>query len=205
VSSIQSLEVTLDQKLSFDQPINNTSKWCYHHIRLLRHIRESLLDEIVMTIACSVIGSRLDYCNPFLTGTSKSNFFNKLQRVQNTLARVVLRQRRCEHVMPALLKTTLATGAILCRIQNCIFSFLNKKNTGQPAYLRDLMPDYEPVRTLRSSSKHLIFKISVSTALTSRGFKHSAALQFGTVYLTTFMMLKLVISLNVDLKLIFSK
>jgi len=37
------------------------------------------------------------------------------------------------------------------------------------------MQDYEPVRNLRSSSKNLICKSSVSIALASRGFRHSAA------------------------------
>jgi len=78
VSSIRSLGVTLDRKLLFDQHFNNTCKSCYHHIRALRHIRESLPNEVVNTIACSVI----DYCNGLLIITSKSSF-HKLQRVQN--------------------------------------------------------------------------------------------------------------------------
>jgi len=49
------------------------------------------------------------------------------------------------------------------------------KNTGQPAYLRDLVQDYEPVRTLRSSSKNSICKSYVSTALAFCGFRHLAA------------------------------
>ena len=120
VSSIRSLGVTLDRKLSFDQHVNNTCRSCYHHIRALRHIRESLPEEVVKTVACSVIGSRLDYCNALLAGMSKSNF-TKLQRVQNTLARVVLRRGKFEHITPALkelhwlpvqYRATLATCSI---------------------------------------------------------------------------------------------
>jgi len=64
VSSILSLGVTLDGKLSFDQHVNNTC-------RSLRLIRNSLPDEVVETFACSVIDSRLDYCNAGLSGMSK--------------------------------------------------------------------------------------------------------------------------------------
>jgi len=145
VSSIRSLGVTLDQKLSFDQHVNNTCKSCYYHIRALRHIRDSLPHEVNTVLACSVIGSR-NYCNALLNGTSKSNL-NKLQRVQNTLARVVLCQRKYEHMTPA--KTNYI--GYRCNIvshSNCICSFFNRKNTSQPAYRRDLVPDYEPVRTL---------------------------------------------------------
>lgn len=159
VSSIRSLGITHDRKLSFDQHVNNTCKSCYHHIRALRHIRESLPEEVVRTVACSVIGSHLDYCNALLTGTSKSNF-NKLQRVQNTLARVVLRQKKYEHITPA--HEELHWLPVQHRVTfKTVFLVYSMKKTGQPAYLRDLMPDYEPVRTLRSSSKNLICKSSL--------------------------------------------
>ena len=48
------------------------------------------------------------------------------------------------------------------------------KNTGQPAYLRQLLQDYEPVRSLRSSTKNLICKTAAGTVLATRGFRHSA-------------------------------
>ena len=41
------------------------------------------------TIAASIVGSRLDYCNGVLYSVSQSNI-DRLQRVQNVLARVVV-------------------------------------------------------------------------------------------------------------------
>jgi len=120
-----------------------------------------------------VIVPLLDYCDALLTGTSKSNF-KKLQRVQNTLARVVFRQNKIIRTHNTSFKrTTLATGEISCHIQNCIFSCLNKKRW-PTCYLRDLVPDYEPFRSLPSSSKILFCKRFVSTTLASGGFRHSA-------------------------------
>ena len=52
-------------------------------------------------VACSIIGSRLDYCNSLYVGMSESNFV-KLQRVQNTLARVVTGHKRSDHITPVL-------------------------------------------------------------------------------------------------------
>jgi hypothetical protein len=49
------------------------------------------------------------------------------------------------------------------------------KCTGQPAYLRELLPHYEPARILQSSSKHLLSETATKTLLSSRGFRHSAA------------------------------
>jgi len=67
----------------------------------LHHVRSFLTDDVVRTVACSIVQSRLDYCNALFTGMSEANL-SKLQRVQNTLARVVLRRVKYEHITPAL-------------------------------------------------------------------------------------------------------
>ena len=74
--------------MSFDKQVSETCKACFFHIRASRHIRASLTTEASKTIAAAIVGSRLDYCNSLLAGTSISNL-TCLQRVQNTLARVV--------------------------------------------------------------------------------------------------------------------
>ena len=60
----------------------------FFHIRALRHIRASLTTEVSKTIAAAIVGSRLDFCNSLLAGTSVLNL-TCLQLVQNTLVRVV--------------------------------------------------------------------------------------------------------------------
>ena len=79
--------------MSFDKQVSDTCKACYFHIPALRHIRASLLTEASKTIAAAILGSRLDFCNSLLAGTSVSNLV-RLQRVQNTLARVVAQKPR---------------------------------------------------------------------------------------------------------------
>ena len=84
-TSIKNLGVYLDSRLSFDKQVSETCKASYFHIRALRHIRSSLTAETAMTVATAIVGSRLDYCNSLLAGTSVSNL-SRLQLVQNTLA-----------------------------------------------------------------------------------------------------------------------
>jgi len=131
VSNIRNLGVT--RKLSLDQHVNNICRSCYHHIRALRLISESLPDEVVKTVACSVIGSSIDYCNARLTGTSKSNL-NKLQRVQNTLTRVVLSRIKYKHITLALKKLHWIPlqyrVTVTLKSASLVFSI---KNTGQPS------------------------------------------------------------------------
>ena len=57
-------------------------------MRALRHIRPCLTDDVAKTIASALVASRLDYANAFLVGVSDKNIA-KLQRTQNTLARIV--------------------------------------------------------------------------------------------------------------------
>jgi hypothetical protein len=164
--------VTLDTKLSFDEHVTNVCRLCYGHIRALRHIRASLPDDVARTVACSIIGSRLDYCNSLLAGTSKSNLI-KLQRVQNTLARVTVRQGKFDRITPVLKELHWLPIDKRIEFKLATLSY-NIRSTGQPFYLRELVSDYQPVRTLRSSSKHLLTANVAVTALASRGFRHSA-------------------------------
>ena len=53
------------------------------------------------TVACSIVASRLDYCNAILYGASAATF-DVLQRVQNNLARVVCQSRGRVDARPLL-------------------------------------------------------------------------------------------------------
>ena len=82
------LGVTLDATLSFDEHIATVLKACNHHLRALRHIRRCITQDIARTIAYIIVGSRIDYCNELLFGAS-GKALNRLQRIQNNLARAV--------------------------------------------------------------------------------------------------------------------
>ena len=65
-------------------------KTCNYHIWVLRHIRQLLSLDVARTLACSIV---VDYCNFALYGAPTSSI-QKLQRVQNSLAGVMLKQPR---------------------------------------------------------------------------------------------------------------
>ena len=67
----------------------------------LRHVRSSLTEDLAKTVAQSIVGSRLDYCNSPWLGMSES-YFDQLQRVQNTLARVVTGHTKFDHITSLL-------------------------------------------------------------------------------------------------------
>ena len=153
-TSIKNLGVYLDSKMSFDKQVSETCKACYFHIRALRHIRASLTTEASKTIAAAIVGSRLDFCNSLLAGTSVSNL-TRLQRVQNTLARVVAQKPRFCHITPVLsdLHWLPVRHRISFKIATVTFRVLQSQ---QPSYLSSLIPRYVPARALRSSSSFSI-------------------------------------------------
>ena len=87
--SVKLFGVTLDSALTLDKHVTEVVRAGNYHMRALRHIRPLLSLDSAKSIAASIVGSRLDYCNSVLLGTSERNF-NRLQRVQNSLARCVL-------------------------------------------------------------------------------------------------------------------
>ena len=90
--NLKTLGVILDENLSFATHVQSVSRACHYHIRALKHIRPLLTSDSAVVVACGIVGSRLDYCNSLLYGTSVDNL-SRLPRVQNTLARVVTKSR----------------------------------------------------------------------------------------------------------------
>ena len=102
------------------------------------------------SIAAAIVGSRLDFCNSLLAGTSVSNL-TRLQLVQNTLARVVAQKPRFCRITPVLsdLHWLPVRHRISFKIATITFKVLQFQ---QPSYQASLIPKYVPTRALRSSS-----------------------------------------------------
>jgi len=67
----------------------------------LRRIRRCVSVYVTKAVATALVSSRLDYCNSVMSGTSQSNL-NKLQRVQNAVARTVLATSKREDITSVL-------------------------------------------------------------------------------------------------------
>ena len=146
---------------------------CAFSVRVLRHVRESLSDDVTKTVACSIVSSRLDYCNALYYKLSSINLA-KLQRVQNTLARVVLRQRKYDHITPALvhLQWLPIKYHVIFKVASLTYNTLQSY---QPRYLYDLIAsEHQPVRSLRSSTQNRLPVNILRTVTSSRSFRLSS-------------------------------
>ena len=148
--SLRNLGVTFDNTLSLHQHVMNTCRAAYLELRRISSIRSLLSLEATKTLMSSLVLSRLDYCNSLLSGSSL-HLIQKLQKVQNTAARITFRVPRTEHTSSLL--RTLHWLPIDCRIKHKISTLCYISSAGSgPNYLSDLLHVYTPARCLRSSS-----------------------------------------------------
>lgn len=172
LDTVKTLGVTLDSKLTFRPHITNLCKSCFYHIRAIRHIRSALTKNMSQTIACSLVSSRLDYANSLFVGVSDLEL-KRLQRIQNSLARVVMRVplRTCSSVLLHELHWLPVEFRIKFKLACLTYKALS---TSTPTYIHALLTPYIPPRCLRSSSTGLLAEPRCRTVMGSRAFHASA-------------------------------
>ena len=153
--SVRNLGFYLDETLSMDAHIKHLCHTLFFQLRRIGKIRSFLSTDAANKLAISFILSRLDYCNSLLAGLP-DNKLNKLQRIQNHAARLVLRKPRYESATSLL--RTLHWLSVKARIQYKIacLCFQCLHNNSMPPYLSDLLHPYHPTRTLRSVDTSLL-------------------------------------------------
>ena len=148
-NTVKLLGVTLDSNLTFSKHVSSVCQASYYRIRALRHIRHAVSDETTKSVGQALVSSRLDYANGVLYGISKYNIA-KLQRVQNSLVRVVLRAPY--RISPSLLLEQLHWLPIHLRIAFKFATLTFKTlNLGQPEYLGNVIKRHVAGRALRSA------------------------------------------------------
>ena len=106
----------------------------FYRIRPLLDLNTSVL------LANALVSSRLDYCNSLFLSLTDFEL-RRLQLVQNSLCRVVIRSSKYSHITPQLKK--LHWLPVKYRIQFKIGLITYKiLNQGQPVYLRELIHPY---------------------------------------------------------------
>jgi len=143
-----------------------TSAISCHHAQAICHIRYLLTPELAQTLACSVIFSRIDYCNALLCGIPTGNI-QKLQCVQNNTDRIVLQMPRRSRAKPLLHSLHWLPVDQRWRWSHSKFS------APQRQHRRHLRPS-NCVRNLQSSDTPLLCQPFTKTDLARRGFCYSA-------------------------------
>ena len=150
ISEIRSLGVILDSTMSMEKHVNSVTKSAYHMLYKISRIRRYLSEDVTKTLVNSLVTSRLDYCNSLLYGLP-SILLNKLQKVQNTAARIIKRIPRQNHITPILKE--LHWLPVKYRIEYKSLLITYKALNGQaPSYISGMIEECKPSRSLRSQS-----------------------------------------------------
>jgi len=145
----------------------DVARACNYHTRALRHVRSLLTDDLAQTVACSIVASRLDYCNAVLHGAPAAT----LDVLGQTDARPLLRSL---HWLPVRQRVTYKMATTTFKVITSL----------TPAYLGDLIQTTVPARPLRLSDAPLLTVPRVRTELARRAFS-VADHKHGTLSLLT--------------------
>ena len=152
--SVRNLGVIFDETLCMKENIGNICKRAYYQIHLISKIRDTITEDAARKLMKDNVLSHLDYCNSLLVGLPESAI-NRLQRVQNCAARVIMKANRRSHITPVLkqLHWLPIKYRILYKINLITFHALNFQC---PFYIFDLLQNYQPTRALRSCNQNLL-------------------------------------------------
>ena len=140
--STRNLGFIFDKDLSAKAHISSVCKRSYFQIRKLRQVRSSLDKNSAIILANSLVSSKLDYCNSLYYNLPAVSL-DRLQKVQNALARVVVPSVRRHHHITPTLKTLHWNGNSSTNfLQNCCHYLQNasKSATFIPTCLISLSP-----------------------------------------------------------------
>ena len=141
---IKYLGVWADQHLTSKHHIKIKCKTAMWNLQKLKTIRPVLTIEAANTLAMGTIISHLDYCNGICSGLPETDL-NKLQRVQNITAKIVLGKGKFAD--PTDYLRTLHWLPIKYRVEYKILCMVYKCLSGDASdYLKDLLKEYTTTR-----------------------------------------------------------
>ena len=150
----RNIGVMFDNELSLKSQVSKLCQVAFFYIRRIRAIRDCLTQQATELLIHSLVISRLDYGNGLLYGVP-DKLLDKLQRVQNVAARVVVKASRYDHITPILKSLHWLPIRYRTEYKLLLLTFKALHHLA-PSYLTDLLQLYHPTRTLRSSSDSLL-------------------------------------------------
>ena len=170
--SARNLGFIFDNHLSHHAQISSISRSSFFQIRQLRQIRSSLDTKTSITLANSLVSSKLDYCNSLYFNLPNTSL-KRLQAIQNSLARVVLKVKRHDHITPSLRKLHWLPvhQRIIFKIACITFKTIQNQS---PAYLHQLLIHHNPSRSLRTRHQNTLVCPRIHSNLGRRSFSYAS-------------------------------
>jgi hypothetical protein len=152
--SARDLGVIFDSRLDLKEHLKSVTKSASFAIYKIGQICKYLDSNTTERLVHAFVSSRLDCCNSLLFGLPKCDIA-KLQRIQNSAARLVSRTKYRDHMTPVLEKLHWLPVEYRIEYKILLLTFKALHDLA-PTYIKDLICPYRPSRSLRSSSKNLL-------------------------------------------------
>ena len=176
LESIRNLGSWFDAHMRMDVHIGKICSKAFRALYNIRKIRKFLTVQSTKTLIHAFVSSHLDYCNALLFGLPKYQL-DRLQKVQNAVARVTFQIAKFDHITPALID--LHWLPVTFRVQFKVLLLVYKSLHNQsPSYITDLL-------SMKPAAKSLLIvpKVNCST-LRDRAFAHAAPVLWNSLPLT---------------------
>ena len=121
------LVYTCDDTFDMSQHATNLCSASFFQLHNVRRIGKYLTQEAAATLVHSFVTCRIDYCNSLLYGRLPDYQLAKLQRVQNSAARLVYRKSKFCHITPLLKKLHWLPINLRDLVQNSTFNVQDHK------------------------------------------------------------------------------
>ena len=167
----RNLGVFLDSNMTMGTHIQYICKSVRYQLRNLGFIRKYLTLDATEKIVHSLISSRLDFGNALLFNLPQSQI-TRLQKLQNSAARIVTLHNKFTHITPVL--KSLHWLPMSERVKFKILLLVYHSVHGSaPQYNTALINTYTPSRLLRSSDSGLLTVPKCKTKWGERAFIHA--------------------------------
>ena len=166
--NVRNLGAVLDSELSFHDHVSKVCSVCNFHIHRAWKIRKYITEDAAIKLMLATVISRLDYCNAILTNIQKKEI-NRLQKIQNAAARCISMCDRRSSITPVLKR--LHWLPVEYRVRYKLLTTVHKCVYGNaPMYLKQLLQEYRPARTLRSTCAKLLTVPKTRSSMGDRCF-----------------------------------
>ena len=150
--SARNLGVELDEDFSLKKHVANLCRNCNYHIRDFKRIRKHLSLSVATGLANALVSSRMDYCNSLFSVLTEE-YLTKLQRVQNSLARVVTNSTRYAESAPLLQKLHWLPIRTRIAFKTNVTTY-KALNSGYPVYLKSVLVPRQYTIGLRANESN---------------------------------------------------
>ena len=153
-TSARNIGIIQDHELSMERQVSAICRSAYFHLRNIGQIRKYLDSKATEAIVHAFITSRLDNGNALLFGISQTQI-GRLQRIQNTTIRMILKLKKHDHISPHM--RVLHWLPVRARIEFKILLMAYKSVNGlAPEYLSELLRPYASNRHSRLNCRQLL-------------------------------------------------